>query len=148
MDFKLRACQISDLDFILNLKELGMKWYIEKLYGWNIEIQKQKTEKELTENLKNMNIVTVNNKDVGVTTFCEYENHYQVGLIIIHPDYQNKGIASKIISNYIQTAKAKKKRIIIKTFKENPAQNLYQRLGFKIYETDNTHLHMEINFDK
>ena len=148
MNFTLRPCTMNDLDFILTLKELGMKWYIEKLYGWNTEIQRQKTKKELDENLQYMNIVTVNNKDVGVTTFCEYEQYYQVGLIIIHPDYQNQGIASKIISDYIQTAKIKKKRIIIKTFKENPAQKLYQRLGFKIYETDNSHLHMEINFNK
>ena len=65
-------------------------------------------------------------------TFSEFEDCFQVGLTMIHPDYQNKGIATKIISSYIDIAKAKKNRIIIKTFKENPAQRLYQRLGFSI----------------
>ena len=65
-------------------------------------------------------------------------------LIIIHPDYQNKGIASSIINGYINTARLKNKRIILKTYKENPAQNLYKRLGFKIYKTDSTHIYFDI----
>ena len=146
MNFTLRNCLMSDAKFILNLKELGMKWYIEKLYGWNIDIQMQKTIDELNENLSNMKIIMAEGKDVGVTTFIEYDDYCQVGLIVIHPDFQNKGIASQIIKNYIEIAKNKSKRIIIKTFKENPAQNLYKRHGFQVYETDNTHLHLEIKF--
>lgn len=146
MDFTLRDCLMSDAKFILKLKELGMKWYIEKLYGWNVDVQMEKTIAELNENLNNMKIIVAENKDIGVTTFTEYDNYFQVGLIVIHPDFQNKGIASQIIKNYIEIAKNKRKRIIIKTFKENPAQNLYKRLGFQVYETDNTHLHLEINF--
>lgn len=146
MDFTLRDCLMSDAKFILKLKELGMKWYIEKLYGWNVDIQMEKTIAELNENLNNMKIIVAEGKDIGVTTFTEYDNYFQVGLIVIHPDFQNKGIASQIIKNYIEIAKNKRKRIIIKTFKENPAQNLYKRLGFQVYETDNTHLHLEINF--
>ena len=146
MDFTLRDCLISDAKFILKLKELGMKWYIEKLYGWNVDVQMEKTIAELGENLNNMKIIVAEGKDIGVTTFTEYDDYFQVGLIVLHPDFQNKGIASQIIKNYIEIAKNKRKRIIIKTFKENPAQNLYKRLGFQVYETDNTHLHLEINF--
>lgn len=146
MDFTLRDCLMSDAKFILKLKELGMKWYIEKLYGWNVDVQMEKTIAELGENLNNMKIIVAEGKDIGVTTFTEYDNYFQVGLIVLHPDFQNKGIASQIIKNYIEIAKNKHKRIIIKTFKENPAQNLYKRLGFQVYETDNTHLHLEINF--
>lgn len=146
MDFTLRNCTLKDLDFILNLKELGMKWYIEKLYGWNAEIQKTKTLEELDKYLKDMKIIMIDNTDVGITTFSEFDDCFQVGLTIIHPDYQNKGIATKIISEYIDIARKKHKRIIIKTFKENPAQRLYQRLGFKIYETTDSHLLLEIKF--
>ena len=146
MDFTLRDCLMSDAKFILKLKELGMKWYIEKLYGWNVDVQMEKTIAELGENLNNMKIIVAEGKDIGVTTFTEYDDYFQVGLIVLHPDFQNKGIASQIIKNYIEIAKNKRKRIIIKTFKENPAQNLYKRLGFQVYETDNTHLHLEINF--
>lgn len=146
MDFTLRNCTLKDLDFILNLKELGMKWYIEKLYGWNAEIQKAKTLEELNKYLNDMKIIMIDNNDAGITTFSEFDDYFQVGLTIIPPDYQNKGIATKIISKYIDIARKKQKRIIIKTFKENPAQRLYQRLGFKIYETTDSHLLLEIKF--
>lgn len=146
MEFTLRNCTMSDLDFIVKLKELGMKWYIEKLYGWNEEIQKEKTLEELNKYINDMKIVMVNNADAGITTFSEFEDYFQVGLTMIHPDFQNKGIATKIISGYIEIARLKKKRIIIKTFKENPAQRLYQHLGFKIYKTTESHLLLDITF--
>lgn len=147
MNYELRNCTLEDLDFVLELKKLGMKWYIEKLYGWDDEVQKQITLNEMKEKLDFMKVIVVDGKDVGITIFCEYEEYYEVDLINVHPDYQNKGIASSIISEYIKTAKAKNKRIIIKTYKENPAQHLYMRLGFKFYKTDNIHIYFNINFE-
>lgn len=147
MDYKLRECSLNDLEFILNLKTLGMKWYIEKIYGWDYEIQKQLTLNELNKNLKDMKIIVVDGQDVGVTTFSENNDYYEVGLIVVHPDYQNKGIASSILREYIKIATNNKKRIIIKTYKENPAQKLYARLGFNVYKIDETHIYLEIIFN-
>lgn len=148
MIYRLRECKFDDLDIILKLKEFGMRWYVERIYGWDINVQKQKTIKEMQKNLANMRIIVVDGKDVGVTTFIETDSYFQVGLIIILPEYQNKGIASSIIAEYINTAKNKKKRIIIKAYKENPAQDLYKRLGFNIYNTDDTHVYLDIDFGK
>ena len=146
MKFDFRDCTFKDVDFILELKTLGMKWYIEKLYGWDINIQKQKTMEELYGHINDTKIITLNGQDIGVTTFIEYDDYYEVGLIAIHPNFQNMGIATCIINQYINTARLNGKRIIIKTYKENPAQNLYLRLGFKVYKTDDTHLYFEIVF--
>lgn len=147
MSYDFRQCSFNDLEFILELKTLGMKWYIEKIYGWDIEVQKQKTLKEMKNKISNMKVIVVDGKDVGITTFSEFEDYFEVGLIIIHPNYQNKGIASSIINEYINIAKTKRKRIIIKTYKENPAQKLYLRLGFNIYKTDDTHIYFLIDFN-
>jgi len=144
LEIEFRTCEYDDLGFVLNLKELCFKWYIEKIYGWDINIQKEKTLNEFDEHIGDMRIIKVNKQDVGITTFYEEDENYVVGLIIIHPDYQNKGIATKIIKEYIKKANDKNKRIIIKTYKENPARRLYERLGFKIYNEDSTHVYMEI----
>lgn len=127
MDFTLRNCTLKDLDFILNLKELGMKRYIEKLYGWNAEIQKAKTLEELNKYLNGMKIIMIDNNDAGITTFSEFDNYFQVGLTIIHPDYQNKGIATKIISKYIDIARKKTKK--------NNNQNIQREPCSKIIST-------------
>jgi ribosomal protein S18 acetylase RimI-like enzyme len=147
MDFKFRKSNPSDWKFILTLKELGMRWYIEKIYGWDYEIQKQLTIKEVGSNLDNTRIITYNDIDIGVTTFIETDNYYEIGLIAVHPDYRNNGIASKIINDYIDIARKDKKRIVIKTYKDNPAQRLYIRCGFNVYKRDDTHIYLDINFN-
>ena len=144
MEYTTRNCKYDDLEFILKLKELGLKWYIEIIYGWDIDVQREKTKKELDRFIDNMKIIQVDNKDIGVTTFFKEKEYYCVGLTIVHPDYQNKGIASDIIKKYINTAKEDNIKIIIKTYKENPAKNLYEKLGFKKYDEDDTHIYLEI----
>lgn len=146
MNYTLRDCTYDDVEFILELKRLGLKWYIEKIYGWNENIQRQKTIQELNKNIKDMKIIIVDNKDVGITTFNKNEDFYSIGLTIIHPDYQNKKIATNILLKYIEMAKEDRKRIIIKTYKKNPAKRLYERIGFKKYDNDDTHIYLEIDF--
>lgn len=148
MDIRFRKCEYNDVDFILKLKELCFKWYIEIIYGWNLEVQREKTLHELDKHVNDMKIIRINDNDIGVTTFYEEDNVYVVGLIIVHPDYQNQGIATSIIKHYIETANQEKKKIIIKTYKNNPAKKLYERLGFNIYKEDDTHVHLCIDFSK
>ena len=145
MDVTFRRCEYTDLDFILELKRLGMKWYIEKIYGWDEDIQKEKTLQELDNNINNMRIIVSCNKDIGVTTFNSEIEYNEVGLLIVHPEFQGRGIATSIINEYIKSSKKEQKRIIIKTFKENPARRLYERLGFVLYKEDKTHVYLEIN---
>ena len=115
-------------------------------YIWlEYKYSKKKTIHELDRHINDMKIIMLENKDMGVTTFYEEDDTYGVGLIIIHPDYQNQG---NIIKEYINIAKNKNKKIIIKTYKKNPARKLYERLGFKLYNEDETHVHMHIDFSK
>ena len=110
MNFGFRKCEYSDLEYILLLKELCMKWYIEIIYGWDIDVQREFTKKELDEHINDTRIITYNNKDIGVTTFYEEDGEYIVGLIIVHPDYQGKAIGTKILKDYINIAKENNKR--------------------------------------
>lgn len=146
MDIKFRPCTYDDLEYVLKLKELGMKWYIEKIYGWDENIQRDFTKKEFDEKLPNMKIIMLDGQDIGATTFGEYDNYFEVGLIVLHPDYRNRGIATQILNSYIEFARPTGKRIILKTYQENPAQRLYFRLGFKLYNRDKTHIYLEYIF--
>ena len=146
MDIEFRKCDYNDVNFILKLKELCMKWYIEKIYGWNIDIQREKTKHELDKHINDMRVIIVDNKDAGLTTFYKENDKYVVGLIMINPTLQGKGIGSKIINDYIDIAKKENTDIYIKTYKLNPAKELYKRLGFIQYDEDDTHVYLKIEF--
>lgn len=148
VNYELRDCSVDDADFILELKELCFKWYIEIIYGWDKADQRQKTINELNRLADKMKVITIDNKDIGITTFYEDTDTYVIGMLMIHPDYQNKGIATSILNKYISIAKAEKKKIILKTYIKNPARRLYERLGFNISHVDETHTHYEIDFKK
>lgn len=147
-DHGFRNCTADDAEFILGLKRSCMKWYIEKIYGWDEEVQRQKTLDELSRLSGKMRIITSGGEDIGVTAFYEDNGVYVVGLIIIHPEYQNKGVASSIIGRYIETAKAEKKKITVKAYIENPARRLYERLGFRLREVIGTHAYYEMDFSE
>ena len=102
---EFRKCKYSDADYILKLKELCIKWYIEIIYGWNTEVQREKTIHELQKHKDDMRILIKDGKDIGVTTFYEENNQYVVGLIMINPEYQGEGLGSKIMKEYIDLAK-------------------------------------------
>ena len=148
MKIKLKKCNYDDWKFILKLKRLSMKWYIEKIYGWDINFQIQKTKLEINKFIDTMKIIVMNNKSIGVTNFFEDNNEYVIGLILIHPNYQRKGIGTEIIKNYINIAKKEKKTIKLSTYKYNLAKKLYERLCFIQFNEDDTHIYLHIEFNK
>ena len=147
-EVQFRTCEYDDCEFILNLKDLCLRWYIEIIYGWDYDVQRKLTKKEIEEHKDDMRIMIKDNKDIGVTTFYEENGEYVVGLIMVHPSCQGSGIGTKILNEYIDIAKKEKKRIHLKTYKYNPAKRLYERLGFKVFKEDNTHVYLDIDFSK
>lgn len=86
-------------------------------------------------------IAVLNNKPVGKIILDKSVNYHIVD-ILIHPDYQNKGIGTQIIKVLIMEAKEKSKDISLMVASHNPAKNLYKRLGFEIIETGEVYLKM------
>ena len=149
-ELEYRKVDISDLEFILKLKELCLKWYIEVIYGWDIDVQREKTKHEIEKLKDHMRIIIKDGIDKGITTFYKdlESDEYVVGLTMIDPSCQGLGIGTKIISEYIDIARKDNKRIRIKTYELNPAKRLYERLGFKEYDHKDYHSYLDIDFTK
>lgn len=142
MEYIFRKCNETDLDFIMELKRKCFRWYIEKIYGWDEDKQLEITKKQMYDNLSNMNIIQVEGQDVGVFTFIQEENgDCRIGLFAILPEYQKQGLGTKILEDAI--AKHPNARLHLKTYKENPARFLYEKIGFHKYGETNTHWLME-----
>lgn len=145
MNLEYKSCKLVDLDYFLELKELCLRWYIDIIYGWNIDYQTRRSIQEINMFSSTLKIIIRDNQKIGITNFYEENDELIVGLILLDPNFQNKGIGSFILNNYIKTAKEQNKTIKLQTYKHNPARNLYERLGFKKYKEDDTHVYLKIN---
>lgn len=142
MKYVFRKCEDKDVHFIYELKKKCFKWYVEKIYGWDENKQFDLTQKEISEHLADMSIIQYEGKDIGLFTFY-YDDigDAHIGMFAILPEYQGLGIGTQILTNVLE--ENKDVRLILKVYKENPAKNLYQRVGFRKYGETETHWLME-----
>ena len=144
MKYNFKNCTLDDFDFLFELKKQNFKWYVDKIWGWNDEDQKQRLKQDLEEHLAHKRIILIDNKLAGVYAVHTTENgDLFINEISILKEYQNKGIGRKIIEEQLKENHLKGIRTILQVFKDNPAKSLYERLGFKVYGETETHYQME-----
>ena len=135
--YNLKLCETKDYEFIYNLKKDVYKKYVELYWNiWDEDIQRKHFEKFINTYKDNLYIIQINNIDIG---FINYEiideNTCEFGNICILPKYQNQGIGSLVLNDFLN--KYNDKDIKLQYFKSNPIENLYIKLGFeKIGETE------------
>lgn len=97
---------------------------------------------DLDEHLSHKRIIILDGKQIGVlATHITDNGDLFINEINLLKDYQGKGIGTKILSDILYNNLDRS--IILQVFKDNPAINLYKRLGFKIYNETETHYQME-----
>lgn len=131
-----------DYPFAYEVKKNAYKKYVEKCWGaWIEEDQKKYFNLFITQVKEHAYIIQYNNKDIGFYNGEMLENgNYEIGNIIIIPEYQGKGIGTGILKGILE--KYANYNIMLRYFKQNPASALYERCGFeKSGETD-FHCHM------
>lgn len=96
----------------------------------------------MKENSKNIELILIGNKIVGFFNGKDKDDKtFEIGNICIKPEYQNKGIGTAVLKEIL--FEHKEQEIILQCFKENRAINLYQKLGFKRIEENDTHIKMK-----
>lgn len=144
MEYSFRNCTLDDFDFLFDLKKQNFKWYVDKIWGWNDENQKQRLKQDLEEHLAHKRIILIDNKSVGIYVVHTTESgDLFINEISILKEYQNKGIGTKILEEQLKENHSKGIRTILQVFKDNPAKSLYEKLGFKAYGETETHYQME-----
>ena len=138
-------CEYEDSDFewLQRTKKACFKWYVEKIYGWDDEVQIDFTKKHLEKYRSDTKIIIYGNKNVGVyTNYIDENGESFVSLFFIDENFQNKGIGTCILKDQLYQDKKNNRNTVLQVFKENPARLLYQRLGFEVYEETETHYKM------
>ena len=141
----LRKVTDDDKPFLWKLKIETMAPYIKKIYGWDETLQADYFEEEF--HIDSIKIIQIHSSDAGMYELQKDQYSWFLARIEILPAYQNKGIASTIINELIEASKTEGKSLYLQVFKINPAQDLYERLGFIKTAQSKTHFKMEINHE-
>ena len=104
---------------------------IEAMFGWNEQQQDTYADSDFDE--RNLHIIHYEHKSVGVIGWQDKPDHFWFGPLMILPEYQNKGIGSTLVRQFMDTADALKLPLRLQTLRQNTeAKRLYEKLGFRI----------------
>ncbi len=141
MNYLLKPYIDNDYDYIYNLKKSAYKTYVELNYGkWEETEQQQYFKEYISKAQNNINIVVVDNQQVGFVEVFMQDGVCHIGNICISQEYQNQGIGSQVLKDIINQNQSLD--ICIRVFKQNSAINLYKRLGFILDSQTDTHYNM------
>ena len=105
MEYSFRNCTLEDFDFLFKLKKENFKWYVDEIWGWKDDDQKERLEQDLKEHLNHKRIILVDDKPAGIyAVHTTQDGDLFINEISILKEYQNKGIGKK---DYRRTIKRK-----------------------------------------
>ena len=130
IEYKFRNITPEDYEYIYELKKNAYKEYVIMNWeAWDEEAQKEYFKNFINTYKDTTYIIQTEGKDIGFYNDAMLENgNYEIGNICIIPEYQGKGIGTKILKDVIEDHK--EFNIEIQYFKQNPVGKLYERLGF------------------
>lgn len=133
------------LIFYLNLKNKILKKYVDNIWCWNDNNQLERMRIDFKEHLSHKRVIIYNGIEIGVYAYHITDNgDYFINKINLLKDFQGNGIGKKILKDVLENNKKNTVRTILQVFKDNPAINLYKRLGFVIYDKTETYYRMEV----
>ena len=141
--YKLKKYSDNYYNFVYEVKKEAYRKYVEENFGqWDEEVQKEYFDKFINAVKENAYIIEYDNKDIGFYNGEVLGNgDYEIGNICIIPEYQGKGIGTKVLKDIIK--QNIKRNIGLQYFKQNPVGDLYQRLGFVLVGESEYHYQME-----
>lgn len=137
MQITFRPTVRSDFDFLWRLHLESMREYIEETFDWDLDVQRSfitsAAEAEVGQ------ILLIDDIQAGYWNVVESEQEVFLRLVVLLPEFRNRGVATKLIGELLRDAD---KPVRLEVLKVNPARELYERLGFRICEDKVTHFEM------
>ena len=124
-DYTLRPASTSDLVPMMEIGHEGLRPHIEKVRSWNQLVEEEGFKKHFEP--EKISIIQYNGVDVGYFKINELEDNIFLEGIYLHRDARSRGIGAQIIQELSRTSE---KPLALRVYKQNPAVNLYRRLGF------------------
>ncbi|MBB5161842.1 GNAT family N-acetyltransferase [Mycobacterium sp. AZCC_0083] len=126
-DIALRPATTDDAEFFFALHKRSLGPYVDQIWGWDDD--EQRAYMTGVFDLGRVRVIVVDGVDVGRLDVEERDDEVFLGLIELAPEYQGRGIGSRVISELIDGADGKRVTLSVLGVNER-AYQLYRRLGF------------------
>lgn len=141
-EITLRIARSEDLEFLFSLLKAALGPYIERTYGaWHEAEQHERfitgTRPETHE------VVELAGEAVGCLAVEWLPDQVKLNRVFLLPGVQGRGIGTQLVRQVLAQARASHLPVRLRVFKVNPAQRLWQRLGFIVVGETETHWLME-----
>jgi ribosomal protein S18 acetylase RimI-like enzyme len=137
MEISLRSATPDDYDFLWWLHCATIRPYVEKTWGWDEDWQIQHFQERFDPGTRE--IIESDRVAIGCISTERYEDRIFLALIEIAPDYQSQGIGTKLIRALLNEGNSRDMPVELRVLRVNPAQRLYERLGFGVVKETETH---------
>lgn len=140
--FDLRESHLGDWNF---LRDLYKQAHYEGIVAQFGEWEDRRLDEFFNHAIKrsaDFTIITSGGKDIGAMEIVDESDYIQIEEILLLPEYQNKGIGSRIIKDVLDVAKRKKKPVTLYVLKESRAKDFYEKFGFAYKNDTPTHYFM------
>ncbi|HSB69250.1 MAG TPA: GNAT family N-acetyltransferase [Candidatus Methylomirabilis sp.] len=142
MDLQLRPATIADHPFLQRLNREAYEELVTRQYGaWDDEFQRARFGKKLQS--ARFRIVLLDDQPVGAVASTEHDDHIFLNELLILPEFQNRGIGSRVLVGELRHADLLGKPMRLHTLQMNRAQELYRRHGFIETGRDELYVNMQ-----
>ena len=138
----LRKASPTDSEFAYCAKRAALKEYVEKVWGWDEDEQRQLHERRFV--AQNFRIIHLAGREVGTMAVAVAPDGVKVNGLFLLPEFQGKGIGRRCMLLVMEEARQLGLPVRLQVLKVNPrALAFYQRLGFTCTGETVTHDLME-----
>ncbi len=127
----------QDKPYLLRLRKLTMVTHLETA---GLYLNDEQHMARVEEAFAHSHLIKRDSQVVGLIKYCRHPDGVEIMQLQIHPDFQGKGIGSKVLQQIFTENPHQPVRLTV--LKANPAFALYQRLGFVVTGEDDYEYHL------
>jgi ribosomal protein S18 acetylase RimI-like enzyme len=141
-NLQLRKATTDDCEFAYQTKKSAFREYVEKVWSWNEDEQRQLHQRRFAAH--DFRVLRVFGKDVGIIAISRQPDAIHLHQMFILPEYQGKGTGEAVLKIIIEEASTGQLPIRLQVLKVNTrAFAFYERFGFNRTGETDTHFLME-----
>lgn len=143
MNITLEPASPADEAYVFQVTDETMRQYVEQTFGvWDPDFQRRRSREMFDP--ETCRIVVADRQRAGLLVVEDTRDQIFLAKIYIRPPFQRQGIGSWLITQLIAQAHATQRPLRLRVLRVNPARSLYERLGFVVVESSDTHHAMEL----